>query len=72
MHTTHIDSDIFSRVNDLPMCKSERQRVSAYIHDGEVIGELLCDAFTGLAHAGHGISRLAHDVKAVFAKPARH
>ena len=72
MHTARIKSDIFSRVNALHMSKSERLRINAYMQDGEHIAEFFSRALAGVALAGHGVNRLAHNVKAVFARPARH
>ncbi len=72
MHTAHIRSDVFSRVNALHMSENERLRINAYIHDGELIGEFISRALAGAALAGHALGRLAHGVKTVFAKPARH
>jgi len=72
MQTAQTRSDIFSRVNDLRMSKSERLRVIAYMQDGELIAEFFSRALAGVALAGHGVSSLAHGVKAAFAKPARH
>ena len=72
MYTSEIRSDIFSRVNDLHMSNSERLRINAYMHDGELIAEFLSRALAGVARAGHAVSSLAHSVKSAFAKPARH
>ncbi|MGP1676415.1 MAG: hypothetical protein ACTS6J_04575 [Burkholderiales bacterium] len=76
MHTTHIRSDIFSRVNDLHLSENERLRINAYIQDGEFIAEYLSRALAGIrsgvALAGHAAGSLAQGVKAAFARPARH
>jgi hypothetical protein len=72
MHTTHTSPGVFSRLNELHLGRSERLRIDAYIHDGERIAELCSRAVAGVALAGHAVSGLAHGVKALFAKPARH
>jgi len=71
-----IGSGISARVNELHLSESERLRVNAYLHDGEFIADLLCRALTGARSlalsAAHAAGRLAHAVKAIFAKPAGH
>lgn len=72
MHTTHISPDVFSRLNELHLSKSERLRAIAYMQDGERIAGFISRALAGVALAGHGVGSLAHSVREMFAKPARH
>lgn len=69
-----IGSGISARVDDLHLSKSERLRAYAYMHDGELIAELLCRALTSARAlallAAHGAGTLAHAIKALFVKPA--
>jgi hypothetical protein len=42
------------------------------LQDGERIGAFFSRALAGIALAGHAVGSLAHGVKSVFVKPARH
>lgn len=73
MHTTKSGSEIFPRLNDLHLSSSERVRITAYMHDGELIGDFLCRAMEGIrAAVGHGSCNIAHAAKAASAKPLKH
>lgn len=72
MHTTPMSSDVFSRLNELHLSKSERLCAIGYLHDGEHIAAFFSGALAGVAAAGHAVSSLAHSLKALFARPARH
>ncbi|MBE0614318.1 MAG: hypothetical protein IH604_11670 [Burkholderiales bacterium] len=69
IYAQKISSGTFSRLNDLHMSTSERQRVNAYIRDGERIADA---ALHALAALHSGAEAIAHGVKAVFAKPTSH
>jgi len=51
------------------MSDSQRQRIDAYIRDGEFIADVCSRAFAGIRSGAVG---LAHSIKAVIATPARH
>lgn len=73
MHTTPADSGIFPRLNDLHLSRSERLRINAYLHDGELIAGFLCRALEGLrAAVGHGSGDVTRAAKAMSAKPVKH
>ena len=74
MNTTPADSEIFPRLNDLHLSRSERARINAYMHDGELIGDFLCLAADSLlAVIGHGSRHVADAAKAASAKqPLKH
>lgn len=76
MSASQIGSGISARVDDLHLSKSERLRAYAYMHDGELIAELLCRALASARSvtllAAHGACSLAHAVKAIFVRPAGH
>lgn len=69
MHTTQFGTGTFGRIEDLHLSRSERLRINAYIHDGEVIAEFLSRVVAGVRF---GAGSLARAVKALFAHPARH
>lgn len=62
-------SGMFGRLEDLHMSSSERQRINAYIHDGELIADISSRALAGIRS---GVVGLTHGLKAMFATPARH
>jgi hypothetical protein len=64
-----VSQAVFGRLNDLHVSRRERLRINAYIHDGEVIADFSSRAFAGVRS---GVDALARDIKAAFAKPARH
>jgi len=73
MQTTKAGTEVFARLNDLHLSRSERLRINAYMHDGEVIGDFLCRAMEGIRAAiGHGSHSVAHAAKSVTAKPLKH
>ena len=69
MRTTDTSREIFFRLNEVPLSKSDRRYADAYLQEGEHIAELLSGASTAVAHA---YSSISHGVKAMFAKPVRH
>lgn len=75
MRTAQYKSDVFYRLNDLPISQGERECMNAYIQEGEHIADLCSRALTrigsGITLGAHGLHNLAHAVKSVFAKPAR-
>lgn len=68
MHTTQSGSAIFGRIDELHLSRSERLRINAYMHDGELIAEFCCRA---LANIQSGAGALSRAVRAMFASPAR-
>lgn len=66
LHTQHHE---FSRLDALPMSESERQHVHAYIHDGEVLAELMYGALNGLRT---GAELAERGIKALFPTHVRH
>jgi len=67
--STHMGSGTFSPLDKLHMSASERQRVIAYIHDGEVIAELMSGALTGIRS---GVELAERGIKAIFPSHAKH
>ena len=59
---------MFSRVDALHAIRSERERVNAYLHDGERIAEFSSRA---LENIRSGTRFAARGIRAVFAKPTR-
>ncbi|MBK5104946.1 MAG: hypothetical protein JJE42_11920 [Burkholderiales bacterium] len=51
------------------MSSRERQRINAYIHDGELIADISSRALAGIRS---GVVGLTHGLKAMFATPAKH
>ncbi len=67
--STHIGSGRFSPLDRLHMSESERRRVSAYIHDGEVIADLMSGALTGIRS---GVELAERGIKAILPSHAKH
>lgn len=65
MPTPQFGSPVFGRVDQLHMSRSKRLRVHAYVHDGEVIAEVLC-------RAQAGVRGLVRAIGANFARRAGH
>jgi len=76
MGSAQIKHDMFYRLNDIPLCESERELGNAYIEEGEHIADLSCRALanirSGFVHAEHGAVDLARSVKEMFAGHAKH
>ena len=73
MHTPHTGSEIFPRLNDVPLSRSERELGNAYLHEGELIGDFLCRALESLRSAvGHGAADVTHAAKSISAKTVKH
>ena len=69
MRTTDSGNEIFFRLNEIPLSKSDRRYAHAYLQEGEHLAELFSGAASGLAHA---FSSVEHGVKEIFAKPVKH
>ena len=69
IYAQKISSGTFSRLNDLHMSASERQRANAYIRDGEHLADA---ALYALAAIHSGAEFIVHGVKTLFAKPTSH
>jgi hypothetical protein len=69
MRNADTGTEIFFRLNEIPLSKSDRRYADAYLQEGEYIAELFSGASTSVAHA---FGSIGHGVKAVFAKPVRH
>ena len=69
MRSTNTGTEIFFRLNEIPINKSDRQYAQAYLQEGEYLAELFSGAS---AHVAHAVSSIGHGVKSMFAKPVRH
>ena len=69
MRTTDTGTEIFFRLNEVPLSKSDRRYANAYLQEGEHIAELFSGATTGIAHL---FSSLEHGIKEIFVKPIKH
>ena len=47
-HSTPVGPGTFTQLDHLHFSESERQRVAGYIHDGEVLAELMFGALSGI------------------------
>lgn len=73
MRTPQTGSEIFPRLNDLPLSRSERELGNAYIHEGELIGDFLCRALESIRSAvGHGTGDETPAATSISAKPVKH
>jgi hypothetical protein len=69
IYNPQFESDQFGRLQHLHLSSRERQRINAYIHDGELIADISSRALAGMRS---GIAGLSHGIKALLATPARH
>ena len=69
MNNLYAQHHDFSRLDALPMSEHEREQVNAYIHDGEVLAELMYGALAGLRA---GVELAERGIKALFPTHVRH
>ena len=68
-HSTHIGSNTFGPLDRLHMSETERLRVNAYIHDGEVIADLMSGALAGMRS---GVELAERGIKAILPGHIKH
>jgi len=68
-HSTPVGPIAFSQLDKLHMSESECQRVNGYIHDGEVLAELMSGALEGIRS---GVELAERGIRALLPSHAKH
>jgi len=68
-HRTPVGPGAFTQLDHLHFSESERQRVADYIHDGEVLAELMFGALSGIRA---GVELAERGIKAILPSHAKH
>ena len=68
-HSTPVGPGTFTQLDHLYFSESERQRVAGYIHDGEVLAELMFGALSGIRA---GVELAERGIKAILPSHAKH
>lgn len=68
-HGTHIAPATFSQLEKLPLCEGERMDSIGYLHDGQVLAELMLGALESLRS---GVEFAERGIKAILPRHVRH
>jgi len=68
-HSAPVGPSAFSQLDKLHLSESERQRADDYLHDGEILAELMSGALEGIRS---GIQLAERGIKAIMPSRAKH